>query len=85
MNIIEIFEKGINFDGEILVEKKDEMLEVGTFPNLRKHVAGGRPLYVSRGILNKIKEKHHRNNELGLIRWVLGNFAFAVRQKKCLN
>ena len=63
----------------ILAEKKkgDKMIEVGTFPNLRKFVVGGGPLYVSMGILIKLKKYHRVGNGVGFIRSVLDNYDFA--------
>ena len=68
----------------ILAEKKkrDEMIEVGIFPNLRKFVVGGGPLFVSNGILIKLKEKHRIGNGIGFIKSVLNDYDFVKRYKK---
>ena len=68
----------------ILAEKKkrDKMIEVGIFPNLRKFVVGGGPLFVSNGILIKLKEKHRIGNGIGFIKSVLDNYDFAKKYKK---
>ena len=68
----------------ILAEKKkgDKMIEVGTFPNLRKFVVGGGPLFVSSGILIKLKEKHRIGNGIGFIKSVLNDYDFVKRYKK---
>ena len=62
----------------ILAEKKkrDEMIEVGTFPKLDKYVVGGGPIFVSRGILIKLKKYHRVGNGIGFIRSVLDNYDF---------
>ena len=63
----------------ILAEKKkrDDMIEVGTFPKLDKYVVGGGPIFVSRGILIKLKKYHRVGNGVGFIRSVLDNYDFA--------
>ena len=68
----------------ILAEKKkrDEMIEVGTFPNLRKFVVGGGPLFVSIGILIKLKEKHRIMDRIGFIKSVLNDYDFVKKYKK---
>lgn len=64
--------------------KNQELVLVGIFDNLKKYVQSGGPIYVTRGVLTKIKLKHHRRNGVAFISMVLSNFIFATRYKKGL-